>query len=139
MIIPRARINISVGENFTIECNKKCMRENKYSAGEIGDCAMKLLFYYRYPYGRAIKLKLQRSNVSKRFRHFVVRGCLPGARVYPLVLLDAHRSTCIYTFRWLHAYADLATLCICCMCSASNCVAFSCYAEANVISLDLTK
>jgi len=115
------------------------MKENKCSAAELV-VAVNFLFYYYYPYGRAIKLKLQRSDVPKRFRHFVVRDCLPGARVYPLVFLDAHTSQYvhIYMFRdFMHM--QVVALCICCMCNVSNCVAFSCYAEANVISVDLTK
>lgn len=103
---------------------------------------MNLLFYH-YLRGAAIKLKLQRSNVPKRFERFVARGCLPVSRVYPLIFQACvHRSTCMYIH--IHAFVTSyicrsAALCICCMCNPSNCDAFSCHTDANIISVDLAE
>lgn len=59
-------------------------------------------------------------------------ACIPG-RAYIAQDVYIHIrfvTSCICRF---------AALCISCMCKASNCVAFSCHADANVISVDLAE
>lgn len=119
---------------FTIRCNEECTKRKR--SAPLRNWWLNFLFYH-YRCGWAIKLKLQRSNVLKRFRRFVAHGCLPTAHVYSLVFWDSRTLQYVYIHFVTSWICRSAALCICCMCNASNCVAFSCYAD--VISVDLAE
>jgi len=66
------------------------------------------------------------------------------AVVYPLLVFTLlYSRTAQYIAVRVHIHfvtsciCRSAALCICCMCNASNCIAFSCHADANVICVDL--